>query len=114
MTQLDGAVRLLKAEHDRLTKQLRGISAALSAFGAAYGKRTTVRKISAAGRARIAEAQRLRWAKVKGRSGHTKSVAPTNAKKPKKRTMSAAARKKIAAAQRDRWAKVKAAQKKAA
>jgi hypothetical protein len=27
-------------EHDRLTKQIRGISAALSAFGAAYGKRT--------------------------------------------------------------------------
>jgi hypothetical protein len=108
MTQLDGAVRLLKAEHDRLTKQMRGISAALSAFGAAYGKRTTVRKISAAGRARIAEAQRLRWAKVKG-SGPTKNDAA-----PKKRTMSAAARKRIAAAQRARWAKVKAAQRKAA
>jgi hypothetical protein len=106
MTQLDGAVRLLKAEHDRLTKQMRGISAALSAFGAAYGRRTTVRrKISDAGRARIAEAQRQRWAKVKGNSGETKSVAP------KKRTMSAAARKRIAAAQRARWAKVKAMQK---
>jgi hypothetical protein len=111
MTHLDGAVRLLKAEHDRLTKQMRGISAALSAFGAAYGKRTTVRKISAAGRARIAEAQRQRWAKLKGNSGQTKSVAPKN---PKKRTMSVAARKRIAAAQRARWAKVKAAQRKAA
>jgi len=109
MTQLDGAVRLLKAEHERLTKQLRGISAALSAFGAAYGKRTTVRNISAAGRARIAEAQRLRWAKVKGNGGQTKSVAV-----PKKRTMSAAARKRIGAAQRARWAKVKAAQRKVA
>jgi hypothetical protein len=38
MTQLDGPVLLLKAEHDRLTKQMRGISAALAAFGAAYGK----------------------------------------------------------------------------
>jgi hypothetical protein len=105
MTQLDGAVRLLKAEHDRLTKQMRGISAALSAFGAAYGERAKVRrKISVAGRARIAEAQRQRWAKVKGNS-----VAA-----PKKRTMSAAARKRIAAAQRTRWAKVKAVQKKAA
>jgi len=109
MTQLDGAVRLLKAEHDRLTNQMRGISAALAAFGAAYGKRTVRRKMSAAGRARIVEAQRQRWAKVKGKSGQTKSVAV-----PKKRTMSAAARKKIAAAQRARWAKVKAAQRKAA
>jgi hypothetical protein len=106
MTQLDGAVRLLKAEHDRLTKQMRGVSAALSAFGAAYGKRTTVRrKMSAAGRARIVEAQRLRWAKLKGNSGPAKSVAP------KKRTMSAAARKRIGAAQRARWAKVKAERK---
>jgi hypothetical protein len=109
MTQLDGAVRLLKAEHDRLTKQMRGISAALSAFGAAYGKGTTVRrKMSAEGRARIVEAQRLRWAKMKN-SGQTKSATP-----PNKRTMSASARKRIAAAQRARWAKVKAVQKKAA
>jgi hypothetical protein len=111
MTQLDGAVRLLKMEHDRLTKQIRGISAALSAFGAAYGKRTGVRKISAAGRARIPEAQRLRWAKLRGKSSPSKSVVP---KTPKKRTMSAAARKRIGAAQRARWAKVKAEQKKAA
>jgi len=106
MTQLDGAVRLLKIEHDRLAKQLRGISAALSAFGAAYGKKTTIRRtMSAAGRARIVEAQRLRWAKVKG-SGQTKSTTP-----PKKRTTSATARKRIGVAQRARWAKVKAAQK---
>ena len=111
MTQLEGVVRLLKTEQDRLTKQMRGISAALSAFGAADGKGTRVRrKLSAAGRARIAEAQRQRWAKLKGTSGPTKSVAPA----PKKRTMSAAARKRIGAAQRARWAKVKAAQKKAA
>ena len=111
MTQLDGVVRLLKTEQDRLTKQMRGVSAALAAFGAAYGKGTTVRrKISAAGRARIAEAQRQRWAKLKGNSGPTKSVATA----PKKRTMSVAARKRIAAAQRARWAKFKAAQRKAA
>jgi len=110
MAQLDGIVRLLKVEHDRLTKQMRGISAALSAFGAAYGKRATVRrKLSAAGRARIAEAQRQRWAKLRGNSA-AKSVLSG----PKKRTMSASARKRIAAAQRARWAKFKAAQRKAA
>jgi len=98
MTNLDSVVRVLKHEHARLTKQIEGISAALTAFGATYTNGTRAhRKISAAGRARIAAAQRARWAKMKGKSGM-----------PKKRTMSAAARKRIAAAQRARWAKVKA------
>ena len=58
----------------------------------------------AAGRARIASAQRARWAKVKAESKKGNVVTML-----KKRTMSAAARRKIAAAQRARWAKVKAA-----
>jgi hypothetical protein len=122
MANLD-VVGLLKQEHERLTKQIQGIAAALSAFGATYGKRNGSGKktkvggvpskgmISAAGRARIAEAQRQRWAKLKGTTGHTKSAA---AAAPKRRPMSAAARKKIAAAQRLRWSKVKASQKKPA
>jgi hypothetical protein len=105
MTNMGDVVGLLKKEHDRLTKQIRGVSAALAAFGAAYGKQNGARgKMSAAGRERIAEAQRQRWAKLKGKSGKTKSAAVV----PKRRTMSAAARKKIAAGQRTRWAKVKA------
>ena len=93
MSQLDAVVRLLKAEHDQLNKQLQGISAALSAFGAAYGKRTARRsKMSAAGRERIAAAQRLRWSKLKRNSGQTKDVSSI----PKKRTMSAAGRRRIA------------------
>ena len=103
MTNLDSVVRLLKEEHARLTKQIQGISAALTAFGTTYSNGTRTRKISTAGRARIAAAQRARWAKVKGKVITSK-----------KRTMSAAARKKIAAAQRARWAKVKAVQKRAA
>ena len=51
------------------------------------------RTMSASARAKIAAAQRARWAKQKG----------------KRRTMSAAARAKIAAAARARWAKAKAA-----
>ncbi len=54
--------------------------------------------ISAAGRARIAAAQRLRWAKTKGKGGTG-------------RTMSAAARAKIARAAKARWAKAKASGK---
>jgi hypothetical protein len=105
MKNMGDVIRVLKIEHDRLTKQLHGISAALSAFGAAYGKQNGARgQMSAAGRARIAAAQRQRWARLKGKNGQIKTTGTA----PKKRTMSAAARKKIAAAQRARWAKVKA------
>jgi len=107
MTNMGDIVGLLKKEHDRLSKQIQGISAALSAFGAAYGKQNGARgRMSAAGRERIAEAQRQRWAKLKAKNGKPNVVVM-----PTKRTMSAAARKKIAAAQRLRWAKVKKAAK---
>ena len=103
MTNLHSVVQLLKQEHAQLTKQIQRVSTALAAFGATYSNGTRTRKISAAGRARIAAAQRARWAKIKGK--HAKAATP------KKRTMSAAARKKIASAQRARWAKVRASQK---
>jgi predicted P-loop ATPase len=109
MTNLDGVVQMLKKEHGHLSKQMKAITAALLAFGAAYGKKTGIRNgISIAGRARIAAAQRARWAKVKSKSGKDTMVTM-----PKKRTMSASARRRIAAAQRARWAKVKAAKKSA-
>jgi hypothetical protein len=107
MSNLTGVVRLLKKEQDRLTKELHGIGAALTAFGKAYGKGTGTRKLSAAARARIAAAQRARWAKLRAGSGKNQKVVTM----PKKRTMSAAGRKRIAAAQRARWAKVRAGRK---
>ena len=61
--------------------------------------------MSAAGRAKIAAAQKARWAKVK-------SVKPAAKLAVKRRGMSAAARAKIAAAAKARWAKAKAAGKK--
>jgi hypothetical protein len=106
MSQLAGVVRLLKTEHKRLNRQLQGVSAALSAFGAAYGKPKARRsKMSAAARERIAAAQRLRWSKLKGRSGQTKTVSSV----PKRRTISAPGRKRIVAAQKLRWAKIRSA-----
>lgn len=95
MENLTGVIRFLKQEQDRLTRELQGIGAALAAFGKTYGKqpggrarRTATtrparlgnvkatktqsqtgapkkRTMSAAGRKRIADAQRARWAKVK-------------------------------------------------
>jgi hypothetical protein len=103
MNNLTGVVRLLRTEQDRLTRELRGIGAALAAFGIAYGKGTGTRKLSESARARIAAAQRARWAKVR----QTAKLVPIRGK----RTLSAAGRKKIAAAQRARWAKLKAGKK---
>jgi hypothetical protein len=60
------------------------------------------RKVSAAGRKRMAEAQRKRWAAKK-----QASAAP-EAQKPK-RKMSAAGRKRISDATKQRWALVRAA-----
>ena len=106
-----GVVQQLRKERDQAARTVEQLDAALAALdGDSYGGRTGARrKISAAGRARIAAAQRARWARVRTKSGHKQNVV----RMPKK-TMSAAARRKIAAAQRARWAKVKAAQKKTA
>lgn len=109
MTDIASLVKLLQKEHDRLTKQVKGIAAALEAFGATYGKQNGTRKISAAGRARIAAAQRARWTKIRAGENTTGGTSS-----PGKRKMSAAARARIAAAQRARWAKVRAGKRKAA
>jgi hypothetical protein len=62
--------------------------------------------MSAAGRARIAAAQKARWAKVKAAKS-AKAVKPAK----KKKVMSAAQKAKISAAAKKRWAKAKAAGK---
>jgi hypothetical protein len=103
LANLSGIVEQLKKERDRVQHQLSELNAALEAFAGVYrGNAGTKlrRKMSAKGRARIAAAQRARWAKVKG----MQKAAPA---KRSKRTMSASARRKIAAAQRARWATVK-------
>jgi hypothetical protein len=112
MANLAGVVKQLQKERDQAARTVEGLDAALAALnGDSYGRKTgTRRKISEAGRARIAAAQRARWAKVRRNGGQKHNVVSM----PKKKRMSAAARRKIAAAQRARWAKVKAAQKKSA
>ena len=60
-------------------------------------------KRSAAARAKMAAAQKARWAAKKGGAVTTPAVKSPR----KKRTMSPEARARIAAAQRARWAKVK-------
>ena len=60
--------------------------------------------VSTAGRARIAAAQKARWAKIKGTTPATPVAAP---KIKGRKKMSAAAKAKIAAAAKARWAKIK-------
>jgi len=73
--------------------------------------------MSAAGKAKVAAAQKARWAKINAAKSAVKPTAtPAKAAvvaKPakKKFTMSAAAKAKISAAAKARWAKVKAAKK---
>lgn len=70
-------------------------------------KRRGPRRMSAAARRRISEAQRARWAKVKGTQ---KTPTPIDAKRGKRKgTISVEGRARIAAAQKKRWAKVRRA-----
>lgn len=87
----------LKEKIAKLEKELAVIIGSTSAGpGAKKGG------MSAAGRARIAAAQKKRWAKIKaGQGGESAEKAP-------KRKMSAAGRAAISAAAKARWARAKA------
>jgi|SRR5258705_6290783 len=102
MTNLTSVLNQLEQERTRLASQLESLNNAITALNGT-GNKGSGRRMSAAGRARIAAAQRARWAKLKG-----KKVVSITARK---RTMSPANRKKVAAAQRARWAKWRKAQK---
>jgi hypothetical protein len=64
-------------------------------------------KRSPAARAKMAAAQKARWAKKKGISAKVTPVAAPVSSGKKRRTMSPEGRARIAAAQRARWAKQK-------
>jgi hypothetical protein len=70
MANLSGIVKQINKERDRLEKQLSGLNAALAAFAGVYrGTKSTRkrRKMSAKSRAKIAAAQKARWAKVRAK-----------------------------------------------
>jgi hypothetical protein len=101
---LNSVLSTLEQERRQITTQLQSLGKALAALrGTAKTEESRRGTMSAAGRARIAAAQRARWAKLKGRKVTTIS--------PKKRKMSAAAIAKIRAAQNTRWAKWRKQQK---
>jgi hypothetical protein len=68
MANVSSIFSQLKRERDRVAKQLSGMDAALGAFAGVYSNGQPSRKrrkMSAAVRAKIAAAQRRRWAKVR-------------------------------------------------
>jgi hypothetical protein len=70
MAKMSGIVKMLTKERNLVQKQLLGLNAALSAFAGVYaGSKPTGKKrtMSAAGRKRIAAAQRKRWARIRAK-----------------------------------------------
>ena len=107
MTNFDAVFQQLREERHRAQSELERLDQAITAIeslgttnptGLKRGRRR--RTLSPEARRRIAEAQRRRWAKVKGK-----------VRKTGKRALSPAARRRIVAAQKARWAKFRAAKK---
>jgi hypothetical protein len=67
MTNLNKVVSSLRGEYSRLEKEMDRVGKALSALGHTGGikLKRTGRTLSKEARKRIADAQRLRWAKVR-------------------------------------------------
>jgi hypothetical protein len=106
MPNFTAVLTQLEQEHTRLTSDLGRLNSAISALtGVSHNDTRPKRRISAAGRAKIAAAQRLRWAKAKG--GKVVPIASH-----KRRKLSGAALARIRAAQKARWAKWRKAHRK--
>ncbi len=104
MTNLTLVVKQLEQERKSLVSHLERLGKAINLLNEARSDRG--HGISVEGRARIAAAQRTRWAKTKGQS--TTSVAPK-----RRRKLSATAIARIRAAQKIRWARWRKKHKKA-
>ena len=66
MINLNKVVTSLRGEYSRLEKEMERVRKALDALGGANGARPRKKRfLSKDARRRIAEAQRLRWAKVR-------------------------------------------------
>jgi hypothetical protein len=105
VAQLKRAITI-KEKIEFLEKELASVLGAAPAVPAAPAVvPRKKRRMSAAGRARIAAAQKARWAKKKATALAIKPVPR------KKRRLSPEGRAKIIAATKARWAKIRAAKK---
>ncbi len=105
--QLNRAAQI-KERIESLEGELQRLLGTSAPSTGAVGRPPGRRGISAAGKERIAAAQRARWARARGQSP---SNGAASARPKGRRRMSPAARAKLAKAARARWAKAKAAGK---
>ena len=109
INQLKQAIQI-KEQIEKLESQMHRIMGGIAKSSPVRTLATKVRKtMSAAGRARIAAAQKARWAKIKGAA--KSAVAKVKASTKKKGGMSPEGRARIVAAQKARWAKIKSTSK---
>ena len=102
----------LKEKISDLENQLSKLLGSTTSVAATAAKAPKKKGMSAAGRARVAAAQKARWAKIKSGKPVVKAAKPVAKPVKKKGGMSAAGRARIAAAAKARWAAAKAAGKK--
>jgi hypothetical protein len=103
---INAAIAGFEQQKGRIEQQIADLRAMLptgriEAAITVNGSRRKRRRMSAAGKRAIAEAQRKRWAALKGRS---EGEAPAPAPAKRKRRLSAAGRAAIIAATKKRWA----------
>jgi len=121
MASLNDALRELRQEHNQAQLKVEKLRRAISLIEGLAGRSVAVavngnrrkRTMSAAGRGRIAEAQRARWAKLRKPAKPAVS-ATSKAATPAKRRLSPEGRRRIIAATKARWVRVRAQQNKKA
>jgi hypothetical protein len=117
MANLNNALQQLREERQNAQLQLEKLNSAISVLEELSGGSSTAtrngvrpkRVVSALARRRMAEAQRARWARVRG-GPRSVQAGKSAGKAPARHVLSVAARRRIAAAQRARWARVRAQQ----
>jgi|SRR5579871_649148 len=108
---LAAAIEGFEVQKKRIDAQIAELRQMLhpTASGTTDGAPRKRRRMSRAARARIAAAQRKRWAESKQQSGIASPAAPA---RKKRRRLSAAGRKAIIEATKRRWAALRKAQAK--
>jgi len=112
---IEAAIEGFEAQKQRIDTQIAELRASLSGAPAPHDAEPTAhqpkRKFSAEALRRMREAQKRRWARVRGESAPPAATKPEPAKP--KRKLSKAGRARIVAALKKRWAAKKAAESKA-
>jgi hypothetical protein len=108
MTNFDSIIQQLQQQRSRIDLAINALTSLNGASSNGTSSTTrTGRTMSAAARARIAAAQRQRWARLKGKQG---TSVRSSGSTPKRR-ISAAGIARIRTAAKARWAKIKAGKK---